>query len=65
METKFKSKLLNLTEKQKNLLEMAIRYKFAYEELLEKLPEYKRSQLTSNDRFGFEFAREVAKSAES
>ena len=44
---------------------MAIRYKFAYEELFQKLPEYKRVELTSNGRFGIEFAKEVVKTAET
>ncbi len=62
MISKLKSKLTN---KQKELLEMAIRYKFAYEELFQKLPEYKRVELTSNGRFGIEFAKEVVKTAET
>ena len=50
---------------------MAIRYKFAYEELFDKLPYWKRAVISSNtgqlndDRLVAEFSEEVVKYAEA
>lgn len=59
------------SEKDKEILEMAIKYKFAYEELFDKLPYWKRAVISSNtgqlnnDRLVSEFSEEVVKYAES
>jgi len=59
------------SEKEKEILEMAIRYKFAYEELFDKLPYWKRAVISSNtgqlnnDRLVSEFSEEVVKYAEA
>ena len=59
------------SEKDKEILEMAIRYKFAYEELFDKLPYWKRTVISSNtgqlnnDRLVAEFSEEVVKYAEA
>ena len=59
------------TEKEKEILEMAFKYKLIYEDILTKLPEWKKEIINSNtgqydnDRVVIEFAKEVVNKAES
>lgn len=59
------------SEKEKEILEMAFKYKLAYEETLSKLPVWKREVVNSNtgqlnnDRVVIEFGHEVALNAEA
>ena len=58
------------SEKEKEILEMAFKYKLAYEETLSKLPIWKQTVVNSNtgqlnnDRIVQEFSHEVAVNAE-
>ena len=59
------------SEKEKEILEMAFKYKLAYEDTLSKLPIWKQEVVNSNtgqlnnDRIVQEFSREVAVNAEA
>lgn len=59
------------SEKEKEILEMAFKYKLAYEEELSKLPMWKQTVVNSNtgqlnnDRIVQEFSHEVAANAEA
>ena len=58
------------SEKEKEILEMAFKYKLAYEDTLSKLPIWKQTVVNSNtgqlnnDRIVQEFSHEVAVNAE-
>ena len=59
------------SEKEKEILEMAFKYKLAYEDTLSKLPIWKQEVVNSNtgqlnnDRVVMEFGHEVAVNAEA
>lgn len=57
----------NLTQQERDTLEMAVKYKFSYEELFHKLPEESKKQILSKDdnRMKNDFVKEVLKAAEN
>lgn len=61
----------NYSEKEIELLQTAIKYKFSYEEMLSKLPFWKQDVINSNtgqlndDRVVVEFVKSVVENAES
>ena len=59
------------SDKEKEILEMAFKYKLAYEEMLSKLPIWKQTVVNSNtgqlnnDRIVQEFSHDVCANAEA